>query len=131
MVMKMLKMWYERDLARFASFDDSAQSLGECGEPGNITATIRIYTETNGYTIRAGKRDGSDGYLGCTVSSRKPRAGEGWTRGRDLADGLLNEDTWRRILADIVSYEIVRVHRRHGAETPTIGETRQDLPPAA
>lgn len=50
------------------------------------------------------------GGLGCTASSRKPRAGEDWHRGSDLADGPLSEDTWRRILADIVSYEMVKVH---------------------
>ena len=41
----------------------------------------------------------------------QPRAGEDWNRGSDLADGQLTEATWHRILADIVSYEVVKVHR--------------------
>lgn len=72
------------------------------------------------------KLDG--GYLGCTSSCRKPRAGEDWHRGSDLSDGLLTEDTWRSILGDIISYEMVRVHRRADAErlagiapTPVVG----------
>ncbi len=54
-----------------------------------------------------------DGYLGCIADSRKPRAGEDWTRGSDLSDGPLSEVMWRQILADIVSYELVDVHISH------------------
>jgi hypothetical protein len=52
------------------------------------------------------------GYLGCIAVNRKARAGEEWERGSDLADGPLTEETWRKILSDIVSYEMVRVHRQ-------------------
>lgn len=53
-------------------------------------------------------------YLGCVASSRTPRAGEDWTRGNDLADGSLTPETWASILGDIVSYELVKVHRKEG-----------------
>ena len=49
------------------------------------------------------------GYLGCIVSERKPRAGESWTRGNDLADGDFCEETWLAILRDIVKYEMVKI----------------------
>lgn len=67
--------------------------------------------------IQEAKWELDDGYLGCIASSRKPRAGEKHTRGNDLADGPLTEETWRRILADIVSYEMVRVHRPKPTDT--------------
>lgn len=70
---------------------------------------VYIYTDNNRYTITA--RDSNDSnYLGCTASNRKPRAGETWTRGNDLADGKLTKKTWHAILGDIVSYEMVDIH---------------------
>lgn len=104
--------------------------------PGGMK--IRIYTSINSYSISARNptlRDypisesasGSpviepgtptekrmdNGYLGCVSTCRKPRAGEDWHRGSDLADGPLVPETWHRILADIVSYEMVKVHIKH------------------
>lgn len=67
---------------------------------------ITIFTDTNQYNISL-----SDGYLGCTATTRKPRAGEEWSRGNDLRDGKPTHETWNAILGDIVSYEMVRVHR--------------------
>jgi hypothetical protein len=64
------------------------------------------------YTVQEAEYRPGPGYLGCTASTRKPRAGEDWPRGNDLADGPLSEETWHSILADIVGYELVRVHRR-------------------
>mgnify|MGYP001565260051 CR=1 FL=1 len=77
----------------------------------------RIYTSTNSYTISAhpSLTAGAGGYLGCISTCRKPRAGEDWHRGSDLADGPLSSETWHRILADIVSYEMVKVHSREEA----------------
>ena len=75
---------------------------------------IRFFTLTNQYTISIrfptlADTDHKQGYMGCTATSRTPRAGETHTRGSDLADGPLNYDTWHQILADIVSYEMVRL----------------------
>ena len=52
-----------------------------------------------------------NGYLGGGVSTRKPRAGEDWRRGNDLADGPYCKETWNKSKNDIVSYELVRVIR--------------------
>ena len=97
-----------------------AEKSAEIVENDREGARVHIYTDTNYYAINSrdpvpgGKRgDGSPdhGYLGCIASCRKPRAGESRTRGNDLADGPLSLETWHAILADIVAYELVKVHR--------------------
>jgi len=78
---------------------------------------VRIYTKENCYSISVKMPRPNDdesqnnnyGYLGCIVWSRKPIAGEDWSRGRDLADGKYCKETWDRILNDIVAYELVKV----------------------
>lgn len=65
-----------------------------------------IYTENHSYHISA-----TSDYLGCVASSRKPLAGETWTRGNDLADGPFNKDTWNDILIDILTYEMVEIKK--------------------
>ena len=78
-----------------------------------------MYTDTNVYSINAISRIESGikyTYLGCIASARKPRAGEDHTRGNDLPDGKLNENTWRQILAAIVGYELVDIK----SKKPTI-----------
>lgn len=75
---------------------------------------VRLYTNNNSYGISARVRSISGlerGYLGCIASSRKPRAGETWTRGSDLADGPFTLETWNKILGDIVAYELVEIHK--------------------
>lgn len=90
-------------------------------EVGDRRATI--YTNTNRYTISYRVPSAPldrDGYLGCVAVSRTPRAGEDWCRGNDLHDGPFTAETWHRILADIVSYEMVKVHRpKNTVEIPT------------
>ena len=85
--------------------------IGELGRWGKNKAfwkydedsvAVRLYTDGHDYCIRATE----GGYLGCIVSCRKPRPGEDWTRGSDLADGKLDYETWNRILRDIVAYEL-------------------------
>ena len=73
---------------------------------------LKLFTESNEYTIVAYPPvDDYKGYLGAQGGSRKPRAGEDWTRGNDLADGDFSRETWIKILADIVGYELVKIHR--------------------
>jgi len=62
------------------------------------------FSESNG-----DKGGHDDGYLGCIVTTRKPRAGEDWNRGNDLADGSYSKETFDRIICDIVAFELVRV----------------------
>ena len=51
----------------------------------------------------------NDGYLGCISQTRKPRAGEDWNRGNDLADGSYSKETFDKIVYDILAYELVKV----------------------
>jgi len=104
----------------FSDLDDWLTNLGKFTAANDIeylerdTPDIiryRIYTDNNRYTIMACRPfPGKKGYLGCIASNRKTRAGEDWHRGNDLADGFYHPDTWHEILADIVSYELVKVH---------------------
>jgi len=72
---------------------------------------IRLFTDINDYSIVAyPKTDEYRSYLGCTYSSRRPRAGEDWTRGGDLADGDFSTWTWTKILSDIIGTELVKIH---------------------
>jgi hypothetical protein len=71
---------------------------------------VNIYTDNYKYRINAvEKLEGEKSYLGCTVSSRKPLAGEDWTRGNDLADGKLTRETWERIKDHIIGYELIEL----------------------
>jgi hypothetical protein len=120
-----VKDWYERDLGRFAPYDTHVEVVVDQGQPASAggdaavdySLRIRIFTDTNCYNIVA-KEHAQSGYLGCISRSRKLRAGEDWTRGRDLPDGPLTEETWREILANIVSYEMVRVHKPDALAIP-------------
>lgn len=107
--------WYDRDLARFAPKKTCIEIIEHSGssegKAGTVLGTLkfRIYTDNNVYKITAEEKERD--YLGCIASCRKQRAGEDWTRGRDMANGPLSEETWRQILADIVSFELVKVHK--------------------
>jgi len=107
--------WLDKDF-RFAE-QGCVEVTRNHYDPAKKEEVLRfnIYTEVNRYSISAIIKDGcNDGYLGCTASCRKPRAGETWGRGRDLSDGPFSEETWRKILSDIVSYELVKVHSCDG-----------------
>jgi hypothetical protein len=74
---------------------------------------LEIFTKEYKYSISARiQRPEKKGYLGCIVTTRKPRAGEDWNRGRDLANGSYSATTWEEIKNDIISSEIVRVVRK-------------------
>jgi len=72
---------------------------------------IYFYTKENKYCIFVIPKDKT--YLGCTVLSRKARAGEDWQRGRDLADGKYCKDTWNRIKNSILSHELVKIAKKN------------------
>ena len=65
---------------------------------------IQLYTQGHCYFFVV-----KDDYLGCMASTRKPRPGEGWTRGNDLPDGKFSLATLREIMGAIVFYEAVAV----------------------
>lgn len=85
---------------------------------------VQLFTNNHQYNISARPRseyketieDGeitgasnSPSYLGCTVMTRKPRAGETWNRGNDLPDGPYSYETWGKIKDAILAYELVKV----------------------
>ncbi|MGD2072935.1 MAG: hypothetical protein PVG65_05560 [Candidatus Thorarchaeota archaeon] len=74
-----------------------------------VFTKFRVYTRDNVYGIGARFRTNGRDYLGCTVSKRKPRAGEDWTRGNDLPDGPFNRKTWEKIKDSIIQYELVKI----------------------
>jgi len=69
--------------------------------------TCYLYTDNYRYRLSAVERVKDDGYLSCIMSTRKPRAGENWTRGSDLPDGPFTEETWDQIVSAILANELV------------------------
>ena len=101
------KSWVENDICRRNSFANIIKIVEDDCER---KLRIRIYTNINRYGIVAIERSGErKSYLGCIASTRKPRAGEDWTRGNDLADGALTRETWEKIKNDIIAYELVKI----------------------
>jgi hypothetical protein len=80
-------------------------------KPGDFSAYVH-FNEEGMRDADAGRGPRRKGYLGCVASRRASRPGEEHTRGNDLADGPLNEETWLAILSDIVHYEALEVSKR-------------------
>lgn len=74
---------------------------------------LSLFTDNNFYSIRAKppSENKKTGYLGGIAQSRKPRAGETWNRGNDIADGPFTREVWNQILFDIVGYELVKIQQ--------------------
>ena len=86
---------------------------------------VILFTNDHLYHISAGlPRDGKENdYLGCIADTRKPRAGETWTRGSDLPDGPLTKKTWDSIVRKIVGYELIaKVKPREGSQVRGVPE---------
>jgi len=90
---------------------DFIEEIKGSGQPGKTERTFCFYTDKHRYVINAIDEDEKVGYLGCTVTARKRRAGENWTRGNDLPDGPFNKETWNRIIYAIVNYELVKLSK--------------------
>ncbi len=110
------KQWVKNDVCQRRTFEDIVKIVANEGKvvkdkpDCERKLRIRIYTNTTCYGIVAIERSGKrKSYLGCQTSSRKPRAGEDWTRGNDLADGNLSKETWDKIKNDIIAYELVKI----------------------
>lgn len=104
--MKLLDDWI-RELIYPGDVDDFVQTFKRYETADECVKEICFYTEQYKYKIFANDRKNDDGYLGCQVTARMPRAGEDWFRGNDLADGPFAHETWLRILSTIVNYELV------------------------
>ena len=101
--------WYGA-LARWgANIVDGATIDRILSEPAVYRVTM--FTRTNAYMLRVRppSRESLAGYLGCTTSTRCPRAGELQHRGSDLPDGPYSRETWVDIVSGIVAYELVRL----------------------
>lgn len=99
--------WIDEDF-KFASSENNVLVTR-----GVLTSSIKIFTYNNEYKIVVGEcTDEKLGYLMGFAGSRKPRAGEDWTRGNDIKDGPFSKETWYQILSDIVSYEMVEVAKQ-------------------
>jgi hypothetical protein len=124
-----VKVWLN-NLIYPGKYDDFIEVIKEYKTDSEDFLNVCFYTEEHQYFIRAVDKKEEDGYLGCVVSCRKPRAGEDWTRGNDLPDGPLNKETWDNILRSIVRYEIVKLseyrkpdYKPDGVHTgPSLGE---------
>lgn len=113
---KDLKSWIEQDIVRFGQSKTHIEIIGDSNPC--YFFEFRFYTDNNRYTIIARNYPDEKTYLGCMASNRKTRAGEDWYRGSDLADGDLSSKTWHRILGDIISYEMVKIHKDKGISVP-------------
>lgn len=78
------------------------------GKNEELRLRAKLWTCNNEFSISGVIRDGSS-YLGCSSRSRKPRTGETWTRGNDLADGQFTNETWHKIVLSILRYEIEEI----------------------
>lgn len=111
--MEMLNKWLT-ELVFPGSIKDFIEEDCGCGKSstGDVCSrSFSFYTENHRYFIAAIDKKSDEGYLGCSVSARKPRAGEDWLRGNDLPDGPFNRPTWDKILNAIVSYELVKLSK--------------------
>jgi len=107
---------YKEDLKTFIHELEHWKSNKALWEYHEDRVRVKLFTDGHEYSISA-----TPGYLGCGVSTRKPRPGEDWARGNDLADGEFSEGTWLRILKDIVAYELKSISD-YIIERETIGD---------
>ncbi len=112
---KQLEKWLS-EISRFCNPKDFVNwTGGEC-DGKEVVERFKLYTRDHAYAIVA-KQSDKKSYLGCVASARKPRAGEDWTRGRDLADGDFSQETWNKIKNDILSFELVKIAKKQRIES--------------
>jgi len=111
-----------RDLIYPREVEDFIETIydGGQGDPNGFEykKKVAFYTDRYKYYIVAIEKEKNNGYLGCQVESRKPRAGEDWHRGNDLADGGFNSQTLEQIKNSILAYELEQLSVRKPQETP-------------
>lgn len=115
--MEMLDQWLKELIYPGNVFDFFLEDSGQ-GEPGRTERKFSFYTEEHQYFITAVDYPNNEkGYLGCTVTTRKSRPGEGWFRGNELPDGPFTRKTWDLIINAIVSYELVKLSKYQQPDT--------------
>lgn len=123
-----LRLWLTEIIGDKKNIENYVHFTGEDSQPGRHKISFNIYTDSYKYHITAIDKTENDGYLGCTTSCRKQRAGEDWTRGSDLPYGSFNRDTWERIKNGIIRNELVRLESKHvpiEPEVPVADEEKQ------
>ncbi len=65
---------------------------------------LKLYTDRHHYIISIGFK--TSDYITCVATARRQRPGESFFRNNDLHNGRLNEDSFNRVMSDIVSYEL-------------------------
>ena len=95
------------DIRKFIKKAEESGRDYPCGKWKDVLRRYYFFTDNYRYCIVAVDRSDDEGYLGCTVSCRKPRAGEDWTRGSDLPDGKFTQKTWVAIKNAIIRNEMV------------------------
>ena len=71
------------------------------------TVHLMFYTADTTYHITTGESN----ELKCVAMTRRPCAGETWLRRVELFKGIFGEQTWLRILSEIVGWEMVKTCR--------------------
>lgn len=120
-----LKQIINEEFSRFHRMDTVVHSTEDVAELSGGRRRFRFYLYTSEYrfSISAIEKD-EGGYLGCTMSNRKPRAGEEHTRGNDLHDGKLTRETWEGIKNDIISICLVPIVEKQkpvADQVPSVG----------
>lgn len=80
-----------------------AEAICEISDYGDSVG-VNLFSDRNIYHIAARTTDG--GYLGLTYSTRRTGAGN------DLADGGYNQETWDKIVKDMLSCELISLKQR-------------------
>lgn len=108
---KTLKEKWLRDITYNGGYVEVVEDIHIKNEQIQNSFKFNIYTNNYKYNIVCIDEKNNGGYLGCIVSSRKPRAGESWTRGNDLPDGKFNYKTWKNIINSIIKYELIKIEK--------------------
>lgn len=108
--MEMLDQWI-KELVFPGEVKNFIQEDSGEGSSKEVTRRFYFYTDEHKYYIVAIERSVGRSYLGCQVSTRKPRAGEDWSRGNDLPDGDFTKETWNSIIEAVVRYELVKLSK--------------------
>lgn len=100
------KHWLSKR-AQWTPIENKVEGGEREGESG---LRLRLFTDRHQYTlVMYPEHDGKKSYLGCVEEDRSPLPGEMRTRSGDLAAGEFNDETLRRIAADILSKELHEV----------------------
>jgi hypothetical protein len=100
-------VWYNKDDCMFIDKDNNRVYF-DLFTDNNLYSIILSPPENDGKEYENKKME-ELGYMGCTGISRKPIAGEEYSRGNDLSDGAFCIETWEKIIKDIIRCELVKI----------------------